>query len=561
MMNWFRMIFNYSMHWIFIALSLIILHGCANPLPPSGGPRDVEGPRIIKTIPSDKTIEFKETIIMLEFNEYVDRNKVLQSLYFTPTVKYETSWSGKELEIRFTEQLRFNTTYSLTIGTDYSDYAGNRPTEAKSIIFSTGNYLDTGTISGSMAGQSLGVSVFLFPLNDSLPVIDPTKSTPLYKTQIGSNGQFMFSALSDKTYRIYAIQDMFKDGLYDIGTDAFSMTSRDVNVKTNTAPIIMKLAKPVDTISPIAMQAFLKEKGIIEIRCSEIIREHTINASRFTIKAKDGSEIQALAAYQLPGRPTSIIIEHEPATIPQYISLNVAANHLMDSSQNTCIDSIATKEILISEDRKNIPSIYNMSVNDSSLIDIQPSIDILSTHAILPEQLQSLCTFKSQQGNIPFTIQKITDNHISIHCEQDLQPDSWYTFTLNTTGLTDRRGIPYKDSVLSLHLKTVDNRVYGAMKGDIIDVKNGGPYILHLIHEKGAMIKRTVPKTGPFALQDIPSGIYSIECFEDNNNDGVYNHGSIVPFRFSERITLIKETITVRPRWTIDGIQIQFKEP
>jgi hypothetical protein len=518
----------------------------------------------MNTIPSDKTIEFKETRIILEFSEYVDRNKVLQSLYFTPTVNYETSWSGKELEIRFTEQLRFNTTYSLTIGTDYTDYAGNRPTEAKSIIFSTGKILDTGTITGTIAGQSLGVSVFLFPLNDSLPVIDPTKESPLYKTQIGSNGQFMFSALSEKTYRIYAVQDMFKDGLYDIGTDAFSMASRDVNVKTNTAPIVMKLAKPVDTISPIAMQAFSKEKGIIEIRCSEIISENTITASQFSIKGKDGSEIQALAAYQLPSRPTSIIIEHDPSKTPQQIRLimgTMGTIRLMDSSQNTCIDSIATKDLLIGEDTKNIPSIYKMSVKDSSLIDIKPTIDIQFTHGIFSELLQSLCTFRSQKGSIPFNIHTIADNHISIMCDQDLQPDSWYTFTLKTAGLTDRRGIPYKDSLISLQLKTVDNRLYGAIKGEIKDGKNGGPYVLHIIHEKGSIIKRNISKTGTFALQDIPSGVYSIECFEDTDKDGVYNHGSITPFRFSERITLMKETITVRPRWTIDGIQILFKEP
>jgi uncharacterized protein (DUF2141 family) len=62
-------------------------------------------------------------------------------------------------------------------------------------------------------------------------------------------------------------------------------------------------------------------------------------------------------------------------------------------------------------------------------------------------------------------------------------------------------------------------------------------------------------------MTDIPVGTYSIDAFEDKNNDGKHDLGSIKPFRFSERITQRKETITVRPRWTMDGINIQFREP
>ena len=50
----------------YMTVLLIILQGCANPLPPSGGPRDMEPPSIVHTIPSDKTMLFNENSILIE---------------------------------------------------------------------------------------------------------------------------------------------------------------------------------------------------------------------------------------------------------------------------------------------------------------------------------------------------------------------------------------------------------------------------------------------------------------------------------------------------------------
>ena len=557
----FRMIASITMQCSFIALCSIILHGCANPLPPSGGPRDMEGPKVIRTIPAHKTTDFKESTIIIEFSEYVDRNKVLQSLYFTPTIGYESSWSGRELEISLTESLRPNTTYSLTIGTDYADYAGNRPNEAHTIIFSTGSMLDSGSISGIVAGQSLGVSVFLHPLSDTIAMIDPTKTSSIYKTQIGSNGQFTFSALSDKTYRIYAVQDMFKDGLYDIGTDGFANASRDVDVKTNSAPLFMKLSKPIDTISPIAMQAYSQENGIIEIRCSEALLQESINASQFSIVEKNGSALQTLSAYQSPGRPTSIIIEHDPSKTASSIVLNMANKQAMDSSFNQCIDSVSSKPLIVSEKKDKIPHVYSITAKDSSIIDILPEISIHFSHSIILDSLISRCTISTAKGIIPITLQKIADNHVLVKPKQALFSDTWHSLTLNLKGLQDRRGIPFADTTIRLQLKTLDAKLFGAIKGEILDTINGGPYIIILKNEKGVILNKQIQQRGIFSLPDIPSGTYSLECFEDKDNNEQYDFGSISPFRFSERYTFTKETITVRPRWTLDGIQIQFREP
>lgn len=561
MMNTSRMIIMSLMQSLVIVLAMIILQSCANPLPPSGGPRDTEGPFIIRTIPNDRTIGFNEQTITVEFNEYVDRNKVIQSIHITPTIAYESSWSGRELELTFAESLKSNTTYSLTIGTDYADYAGNRPSEAKTIIFSTGNILDTGSISGMIAGQSLGVSVLLLPVNDSVESFNPTTSMSKYKTQIGSNGQFAFSALSNGTYRIYAIQDMFKDGLYDIGTDGFAIASRDITLPTNTAPVLMNVARPKDTTAPIAAQALSLGSGLIEIRCSEIMLEPSIKASQFVLVSHNGNMQTARAAYPFPGRPTSIIIEHDSSSIIKEVRLNSDIAHATDSAGNQCKDGVRSAELLNTDARTKTPSVLSLSVKDSSVIDILPDIDIVFSHSIDIDSLSSRMLFRNDKEVIPLSVKIISDNHISVTCNQPLNPDMWHTFTLNTKGIKDKRGMPYADTLIRFRLKSIDSRLFGAIKGEIRDAVKGGPYVITMKSDKGKYIIRTIQQSGFFTLSDIPAGTYTIQIFDDKNNDGEYDFGSISPFRFSERFTLLKDSITVRPRWTIDGILLQFREP
>ena len=554
-----RMMQRFMEQCLFPTLLLIILQGCANPLPPSGGPRDTEAPKIIRTIPNDRTLSFADNTILIEFSEYVDRAKAVQSILLSPSIPFEASWSGKELELEFTESLKKNITYALTIGTDYADFAGNKPSQAHTIIFSTGTTLDSGMISGNIYGQSTSAFVFLLPLTDSIK-FEPSKTSTMYKTQIGSNGQFTFNALSNGIYRIYAIQDMFKDGLYDIGTDGYGMSPRDITIPSEIQSISMKMHPSVDTISPIVTMAMQSEKGVIELRCSEAMFPESINAQGYILQDASGMMIQTLSAYRHPTKASNILIEHDPNVKPKTIAI-ASGFAPTDSSGNMLKDSTTMRDIQFNDEQKSAPSIHSISLKDSSTIDIRPTIDLIFTHSIEPSILERTINLKKGEITIPLSIQRLFDNHIVIKPDTILASDSWHELSIAYSGLKDKRGISYRDTIISMKLKTVNASLFGAVKGELNDVKKGGPYIIILRSEKGQTFVHGLKQQGPYTIPDIPTGTYTMEAFEDKNNDGKHDLGSLVPFRFSERITQRKETITVRPRWTMDGINIQFREP
>ncbi len=77
------------------------MFSCANPLPPGGGPKDTIPPEIIHSSLVNGSLQVSVQSIQLEFSKYIDRNKVVAGLFITPSIPFETHWSGKELDIHF----------------------------------------------------------------------------------------------------------------------------------------------------------------------------------------------------------------------------------------------------------------------------------------------------------------------------------------------------------------------------------------------------------------------------------------------------------------------------
>lgn len=183
--------------------------GCANMIPPSGGPRDTIPPVLIKAIPSDSTINFKSDRIILTFDEYLDdprdpRNNII----FTPAfdVDPEVTTKGKSLTVRFRDtMLRPNTTYVINFGNAIVDMTEGNAAKNFVYTFSTGPYLDSLEISGKIllaenGGVDTTLNVALYKdLRDSAIV----SKNPQYVVRLDHNGNFRFHNLPKDTFAIY----------------------------------------------------------------------------------------------------------------------------------------------------------------------------------------------------------------------------------------------------------------------------------------------------------------------------------------------------------------------
>ncbi len=185
--------------------------GCANIIPPSGGPRDSLPPKLVSATPADSTLNFRENRISFVFDEYVDLQEVQNNLLFTPTfeINPEVSVRLKTVSVRFRDSLLPNTTYILNFGNAIRDINENNPVRNFTYVFSTGNVLDSLTLSGRvlLAENGKTDSTLTILLHRNLEDSAVIKQRPIYVARVNGDGRFLFTNLPRDTFAIYALGD------------------------------------------------------------------------------------------------------------------------------------------------------------------------------------------------------------------------------------------------------------------------------------------------------------------------------------------------------------------
>lgn len=187
--------------------------GCANIIPPNGGPRDTLPPHLVSALPRDSTLNFKAGRITLTFDEYVDLQEVQNNLLFTPTFppekNPEVSVKGKVVTVRFRDSLLSNTTYLLNFGNAIRDINESNPLRNFAYTFSTGPVLDSITLNGRviLAENGKTDSTLIVMLHRDLADSAVQKERPVYVARVDSAGRFRFTNLPKGTFAIYALGD------------------------------------------------------------------------------------------------------------------------------------------------------------------------------------------------------------------------------------------------------------------------------------------------------------------------------------------------------------------
>ena len=114
--------------------------GCANIIPPEGGPRDSLAPVLEKATPRDSTRNFTGNRITFQFDEYVEVDNYQQNLIVSPLPKNMPNVTRKlqTITVKFRDSLEENTTYSLNFGKSVKDFTEGNIYRDFTYTFTTG---------------------------------------------------------------------------------------------------------------------------------------------------------------------------------------------------------------------------------------------------------------------------------------------------------------------------------------------------------------------------------------------------------------------------------------
>ena len=215
--------------------SIMQLEGCANIVPPSGGPKDSLPPYLIAARPIDSATNVFPKEILVGFNEYITSTSIQENLIISPTLKNIPLIDARlnTIKIRITDTLLNNTTYSIQFGNAIKDVNEGNILKNFTYVFSTGASLDTGKINGKVILAENGrvdssLLVILQPAEKDSAIF---KERPNYYTKLNGKGEFGFNFLPKGAYNIFVLPNDYSKK-YDDSTKLFAFLDSAIRIET-----------------------------------------------------------------------------------------------------------------------------------------------------------------------------------------------------------------------------------------------------------------------------------------------------------------------------------------
>lgn len=136
-----------------VTAAVSVIFSCARQAAPSGGPRDVTPPKVIRSIPPNGAVDFTGRSIVITFDEYLaPLDKLNEKFMISPPLikKPDIELRGKNLYIKFNEELRDSSTYTLYFGDLIKDLNEGNIMPNFQFVFSTGDVLDSLSVTGNI---------------------------------------------------------------------------------------------------------------------------------------------------------------------------------------------------------------------------------------------------------------------------------------------------------------------------------------------------------------------------------------------------------------------------
>jgi uncharacterized protein (DUF2141 family) len=520
-------------------LFLILLTGwqCAKRGSPSGGPKDITPPELLRSDPENLSIEFDARNIRLFFDEYIKLNDIQNQLIISPPLKNQPDISpqgvaSKSIEITIKDTLLENTTYTLNFGQSIQDNNEGNPNSFLSYVFSTGDYIDSLTVKGEVRdafNQKADefISVMLYRLDTTYTDSTIYKQPPYYLTNtLDSATTFELQNLKEGKYLIRAIKDEGKNNLFDPKTDKIAFLKDTLELPTDTT-FVLTLFKEIPYYSAVTPSlvsgnrivfGFSGPPDHVNITPLSTIPD-TVRTLVYPEPDKD-----TLNYWFTPFERDSLVFEIYQDQLDIRDTFTVKTRSL-------ALDSLV---ITASHRGKiNFEDDYTLSANIPLMALDTAKFSIMDQDSVaisLTTQLDSL------------------NNRVEVDFEKE--PNANYRINLLPGALTDFFG--NTNDTLNLRLNTGSYADYGNLRlrlsGDI-----PYPLILQLTDDKG-VTKREKYATEPqlFEFSAIDPGTYLIRLILDTNGNGKWDTGDYLKERQAERVIYYSKALEVRANWELE---------
>lgn len=555
----------------FFALSILfLLISCATRRAPGGGPVDRIPPTVVHTLPSKDSLHIPLTTSEVEilFSERMEQSSLKKNLFISPPLEYDIDWnSWEEVVLHLNEKLLPEQTYVISLASGIQDLHRNSMAQSYQLAFSTGNRLDQNSISGRIYGlkKDQNMNLFAYRLADTSG-FRPTREKPLYVSKSGKDGRYRLSYLKDGYYRILAVGDINHNLLADADFESISVSYRDVLLDSLHATYegldFYRFSRS-DTSAPAILGVRPRFDNTIQLRLSEPI----LTDSLFSVSITDSVSGDTLPVLDIrPDEEFNNILNIFTAATDSGAVYKISVPVVQDSALNRN-DTIPDFYFHASLKTDTVQFRLQRFLPEDSSGNraLHTEIRLQFSQAVRRSTLLSAFRlFTAGHSPVPGSWDFLSAKTAVFRPQNTLLPDSAYFAEIDLSRVRNVWGKVLADSVVSHYFTTVPFRELGEISGRVRfqrETNKRARLKLRSLKKRQTVFEAVAKPSGAFRLENIPEGKYLLSGYLDENEDGRYTPGTLVPFHFSEPFSFSSDTIQVRKRWETENVIFYLPVP
>ncbi|MCB0765310.1 MAG: Ig-like domain-containing protein [Flavobacteriales bacterium] len=518
------------------ALLTLILAACAQVREITGGDKDVDAPTLVRATPNALTTGFNSDVIVLEFNERVQLDRVRERLLISPPLDVAPDvriTGAREVAIRLNAPLRPRTTYSFLIGEAIKDLTEGNAASGLTYVVSTGDALDSMQVMGRVnnAYTELPEKDVLVMLYDALDTVTIRTGRPAYATRTGADGSFHIKYVREGTYRLFALRDKNSNYRYDLPNEEVAFLKGPISLSAS------------DTVVPMHMLRLFQEASAVQqVRGSKVIADGALQVilarPARTLSLRDVTRTGSSLRWSTEWNATRDTVLFWPSDTTDLMSgrYELRSDTILDTLRYRPVQRMPYFTVLRSRSTETAEGVRLTFHASRPLAQLAPDRFSLLTDSVAH----------------PFTVGRDSLDDRLVHLTTMLPAGGAAQLTVLPKAVTDIYG--GHNDTLRIGIGKASEQSTGTLRVALeVDSTMQGTLILQLLTMQDRLVEEADLVEGERSItwERLSPGNHRIRLIEDRNGNGRWDTGILDLGIQPERIRVHPDEVNVRAAWDL----------
>lgn len=545
---------------------------------PTGGLRDSLPPVYKTSNPLPNSLNFRGDKVEIEFDEYVQLKDGFEKIVVSPPTKspFVAKALGKKVVVEFRDTLKPNTTYTIDFSNSIVDNNESNPFNEYFFSFSTGDVLDTLSMSGYLLNAkdlspAAGVYVGAYKQHDDSVFV--TKAFDrIAKTD--ENGRFTLRNLEPVPYRVFALNDVNSNYYFDQPGEAVAFLDSVFTPKMIEKvrfDTIYKDSVTIDTVKRFRSVRYLPDSVTLQLFEEEIVRQSfkkAVLTSETTVE---------------------LYFENYEKQVPEINPVNFVSDNWAVVEPSVTTDTIKVwlrDSNVVKLDTLRFELVYQKTDSASNFVEARDTIQLFQNRKKAKrrdDKKQTFLTCSSGRSVEVYSLPRIEwsapvdfvqDSVVKVEMQKDtlwekvdfrLVADSevnarsylleaeWkegssYRLRIDSASVTDIYGNCNDKTELKFRIKTKEE--YSTLKFKVQGVADSA--FVELLNAKEQVKRVEKLRNGEVFFKNVHPGEYYARLVVDSDNDGLWTTGKYVENRKPEQVYYFSKTLKLRANWDVE---------